>query len=243
MGPLLSPPYDAALDLALQFIHETYEPVAILVSGTIIRGNPHTNSDLDLVVIHDEPWRQRTQRFFNGVPAEIFVNPSFQIERTFDQETAAGRPVMAHMIASGYILHDPFNVMAGLRSTALRCIEAGPQVSAEKMTQLAYLVTASFEDAVDIADIGPDRSRVLILSALDEAAKLAFLKAGKWIPRSKLLFSELDSLHPELASATRRAIAASTTAEAIASAEPVIQDVAGAIRFFEWETEPQHLEG
>lgn len=242
MGPLLSPPYDAALDLALEFIRETYEPVTILVSGTIIRGNSHANSDLDLVVIHEKPWRQRTQRFFNGVPTEIFINPSFQIERTFDQEVAAGRPVMAHMIASGYVLHDPLDIMAQLRSEAIQCLEAGPHVSAEKLTQLAYLVTTSFEDAVDVTDVDADRARVLVLGALDEAARLAFLKAGKWIPPSKVLFSELDSLHPELASATRRAVVASTTAEAITSAEPVIRTVAGATGFFEWETEPQHLE-
>lgn len=149
---------------------------------------------------------------------------------------------MAHMVASGYVLHDPLDVMVRLRSAAIRCLDGGPQVSREKLKQLAYLVTTNFEDAVDIADVDADRSRVLVISALDEAAKLAFLKVGRWIPRSKALFSELDSLHPHLAMATRRAIAARTTTEAIASAEPVIQDVAGAIRFFEWQTKPQHLE-
>ena len=242
MASLLPPPYDAALELALQFIRATYEPIGILVSGTIVRGDPQPNSDLDLVVIHDKPWRQRTQRFFNGVPAEIFVNPPFQIDRRFDQEAAAGRPVMAHMIESGHVLYDPFGVLARHRSEARRCLEAGPQVSAEKLMQQAYLIATAFEDAVDIAGVDADRSRVLVLSVLDDAAKLAFLKAGRWIPRSKVLFSELDSLHPELAAATRRAIGAGTIAQTIASAEPAIRAVTGAIGFFEWETEPQHLE-
>ena len=242
MKSLVPPPYDVALDLALRFIHARYDPVGILVSGTIVRGDPQRNSDLDVVVIHDEPWRQRTQRFFNGVPAEIFVNPSFQIDRTFDQEAAAGRPVMAHMIASGQILLDSLDVLAGHRTKAIRCLEAGPQVPAERMRQQAYMVATGFEDAVDIAGIDADRSRVLVLGALDGAARLAFLKAGRWIPRSKVLFSELDVLDPDLAAATRHAIEAGTIEQTIASAATVIQAVAGAAGFFEWETEPQPLE-
>jgi hypothetical protein len=238
----LAPPYNAALSLALSFIGRAYEPVGILVSGTIVRGNPQKNSDLDLVVIHDFPWRQRTQRFFNGVPAEIFVNPAFQISRTFHQEAAAGRPVMAHMIAGGHMLKDHNGIMARLRSDAIHSLGAGPHVSAERMTQLAYFVTTSFEDAIDIACVDADRSRVLVADALVESIKLSFLKAGRWIPRSKTLFSELDSLHPGLGAATRRAIGAATIAEMIALAEPVIREITGASGFFEWETEPQPLD-
>jgi predicted nucleotidyltransferase len=42
-----------ALRRALEFLPGIAEPVGIVVSGSIIRGNPHRSSDLDIVVLHD----------------------------------------------------------------------------------------------------------------------------------------------------------------------------------------------
>jgi predicted nucleotidyltransferase len=55
----LSEPYATAVATAIAFLHERYQPLGIVVSGTIIRGAPHSTSDLDFVVIHDATWRQR----------------------------------------------------------------------------------------------------------------------------------------------------------------------------------------
>lgn len=55
------------------------------------RGKPDASSDIDLYVINRKPFRQRLQRFFDGVPAEIFVNPEFKIPRYFAQEQRDGR--------------------------------------------------------------------------------------------------------------------------------------------------------
>ena len=59
----------------VEFILENYSVLGIIVSGTIIRGNQDLSSDLDIYVIQKEPFRQRLQKFFNHIPAEIFVNP------------------------------------------------------------------------------------------------------------------------------------------------------------------------
>src|SRR5680860_986680 len=82
----LAEPNATALEMAIAFIHERYAPRGIIVSGTIVRGTPHASSDLDFMVIHDATWRRRSQRFFNGVPAEMFVNPEFQMRRTIERE-------------------------------------------------------------------------------------------------------------------------------------------------------------
>ena len=73
--PDLPEKYASALRSAVGFIAENLEPIGIIASGTILRGNPDPASDLDIYVIHRAAKRQRIQKFFAGVPAEIFINP------------------------------------------------------------------------------------------------------------------------------------------------------------------------
>ena len=55
----LGKPYASALLAATNFIGSRFRPMGILAGGTIFRGEHHASSDLDIVVIHDLPWRQR----------------------------------------------------------------------------------------------------------------------------------------------------------------------------------------
>lgn len=237
----LGQPYDRALETALRYIRERYEPRGILVTGTIVRGTSHPSSDLDIVVVHPHPWRQRTQRIFETVPAEIFVNPRFELERELRRNADAGRPVMLHMIATGVILDDPDHALADLQVTAREMLATGPTCSTEFLTILAYGIATGFEDAVDIAGIDPDRASALVTEALVSAARLLFLREGRWRPREKVLLEELDTLDAELGALVRRALNTTSIAEQIELATPVIERAVGATGFFEWETAPQQL--
>ena len=55
-------------------------------------------------MIHRGSFRQRVQKFFSGVPAEIFVNPPSGIEKYFTEEHAVRRPLTAHMLATGFVV-------------------------------------------------------------------------------------------------------------------------------------------
>jgi hypothetical protein len=61
--PDLPAPYKDALHGVIPWIITTCAPTAIIVCGSVIRGEGDRGSDLDLQVIHDQPWRQRLQRF------------------------------------------------------------------------------------------------------------------------------------------------------------------------------------
>lgn len=241
MIPPLAEPYAAALEEALAFIHERYRPHGIIVSGTIIRGEYHANSDLDFVVIHEPAWRQRTQRFFNSVPAEMFVNPEFQMKRVIAAEPASGRPVMSHLIGTGEIIHDTDGVMASLQGQSRLILKGGSHVDGETLTQIRYRIATGFEDANDIRDIDPDRAHSIVTEALIEAIKLHYLQQGRWLPRHKVLLSDLDDLDPELGYAVRSALGCRNLDERLALATPVIQRIVRETGFFEWESEPQHL--
>lgn len=239
--PALPEPYATALKEAVSYIRNRYQSVGIVVSGTILRGQPHAASDLDLVVMHEPAWRQRTQRVFNRVPAEMFVNPAFQLRRQMAADAAVGRPVMAHMLATGDILDDPTGMMATLQREAKNNLAAGPTVAAEALTQIRYRIATAFEDAVDIRDIDADRAHAIVTEALTEAVKLHFVQQGRWLPRAKALLSDLDDLDPELGGQVRTALRCPDLNDQLVLAAPIIERIVGATGFFEWESELQEL--
>src|SRR5690606_22200458 len=88
----LSPTHREALESAVAYVADRYKPRAVVAAGTIIYGDPDQNSDLDPYVLHDQPYRQRVQRHFNGVPAEIFVNTDGRARIALVQGTEAPHP-------------------------------------------------------------------------------------------------------------------------------------------------------
>lgn len=150
--PKLEDKYDRALREAVQFILKKFNVSGIVACGTIIRGNPDPTSDLDIYVIHQAPFRQRIQRYFNKVPAEIFVNPPGMVEKYFVEERAARRPLTAHMLATGFVVLelDPFVSM--LRQQATEILEYPPESSPESLTMARYLAANLYEDALDVVE-------------------------------------------------------------------------------------------
>src|SRR5689334_13047221 len=93
------PPFDQAVAELAAYAEATWQPIGVIVAGSIVRGEAGPTSDLDVVVVHRAPWRLREQRWFAGVPTELFVNPPAQIRRCFASEHAEGHPAMADMLA------------------------------------------------------------------------------------------------------------------------------------------------
>jgi hypothetical protein len=241
--PLLLPePYATALREAVDDLHQRYAPVGILVSGTIIRGTPHAHSDLDIVAIHEVEWRQRTQRFFNGVPCETFVNPAYRIRDGLVDEAARGRPVLAHMVSTGVIIEDPTGIMAELQAEARANFEAGPQVSGTTLLLQRYEIATAFEDAVDLGPFDQDRANAMLIEATIGAVKWHFLNQGRWLPRPKALLADLEALDPKLGEQVRLAVRATSFDERLAIATPIMEQMVGTTGFFEWDSEPQVIQ-
>lgn len=241
MLPSLTEPYATALRESIDDIRQRYEPTGILVSGSIIRGAPHATSDLDIVVTHPHYWRQRTQRFFNTVPAEMFVNPPFALEQAMEREVTSGRPVMAHMLATGAIIHDTGDVVATLQNTARDILTGGPNRTPEQLVQHRYAIATGFEDAVDIAAIDPEMASTLVTEAVLSSIRLLFLSAGRWLPRQKVILGEFEKMSPGWGHVARASLAPLPVTTQIETATPLIRHAAGTTGFFAWESSPQDV--
>ena len=181
--PGLPAPYDAALREAVQYIEERYRPWGIVASGTVVRGAPDRTSDLDLCVIHGQPWRQRVQKFFSGVPAEIFVNPPASVRQYFQQEHAGGKPITAHMLATGWVVVARHEVVHTLRREAAEWLEKPVEYPPFRAIMGRYLAATLYEDARDVAEKDPATAGMLMHEAVMAMVRHWFLQRGHFVPR------------------------------------------------------------
>jgi hypothetical protein len=237
--PKLPARYNAALREAVAFILDSFKPVGIIASGTIIRGHPDPTSDLDLWVIHFEPVRQRIQKFFNAVPAEIFVNPPWVIQSYFTQDQASARPISAHMIATGFVVLATDPVVEELRQKAAWLLTQPPDLTPEALEQARYKAATWLEDAADIAARDPIASHMLLSQAVMEILRFAFMKANRFIPRDKDLLTEISLLDAPSAAKARKFFATSDSKERIRLATEIADQILGVRGFFEWSSQPE----
>lgn len=237
--PHLAQPYDLALEQAVAFLFARYEIQAIVASGSILRGNPDAGSDLDIVAIQRAPSRQRVQRRFNGVPAELFVNSVDWIIRTFETERRRGRPSLAHMLATGTAIHDPDRLAATLQAEAAVLLAAGPRLTPDEVRDWRYGGATWFEDAVDLVERDPALCRLALHHAVEEALCYRYLAANRWEPRFKELIAGLGELDPELPALVERFFAAQDIQSQLRTAEAIMVACIGETGFFEWESETE----
>ncbi len=234
--PALGVRYDNALALALDYLCERFEPTAVVVTGSIVRGHPDASSDLDIFIFHAEPWRQRIQRSFGGVPVELFVNHPGFMESYFAEDLASGRPTTAHMLATGHLALDRDGCMTAWIDRAREFLAAGPAVSDEQLTNLRYSTTMVFEDALDSRANDAGLATNLLHDAVAQALRFRFWQARRWQPRAKDLMSALAALDAELAALARRYYRAGTLAERVDLAGAIIQRTTGETGAFDWES-------
>lgn len=200
--PDLPPPYNGALHAALDFILERAGAdriLAIYATGSVVRGEGGPHSDLDVFVVHDNPWRQRVQRRFGGVPVELFFNPPHRVRRTFEEERKRRRPAAAHMIATGFPVYKSGPEAATLRAGAQAVVDAGPPaVDADEANRARYLAVTLLEDGEDAAARDPAASLLLLARAVDVAVRYRYAVAGRWEPRDAEVVGCLAGPDPEL---------------------------------------------
>jgi hypothetical protein len=240
--PALREPFATALRAAVAYSVERFRPIGILVTGTIVRGDAGPSSDLDLWVFHDRPFRQRIQKFFHAVPTEIFVNPPEWIERYFAADRIRTRPVTAHMLATGHVLFQVGDVVVCLQRRAQDELDRPPVTSTATLRQLRYSIATTLEDASDIATVEPEICASLLSKAVEDAVRYLYLRAGRWLPRSKETLARLADFEPDLAALSRRFYQVSALDERMNLATTIVTGATGEIGFFEWESDQEPAE-
>lgn len=140
---------------------------ATLVSRSSTQGPAGGRSDLDLYVLHDQPYRQRVQRRFNGAPAEIFVNTEASVLAYLNEEEAEGRLLTAHMLANAVVVKGAGDQrLRALRDRASQSLNARPPWTESDVVQARYGAALLVEDAIDRKDADPESAMMLLGMAM-----------------------------------------------------------------------------
>ena len=236
--PSLTSPYAEALRDAVAFVMETVDPVGIIATGTIVRGTPNASSDLDVYVIHEQPFRRRVQKFFNGVPSEIFINPPTAVRRYFAEEHRDGRPISAHMIASGEIVYATNSVIDELRREAGEWLAWPSPLSDDQLVRARYEAATRFEDAVDVGADDPDTATMLSTRAVFAMLETHCRMALGRIPRGKELLSSINAIDPHLGQLVHAFFSATSWIDRRRAGESIADRTIAARGFFEWDSGP-----
>ncbi len=186
--------------------------IAIVACGPILRGSPSASSDLDIYVLRKKLERQRIQRWFNGVPAEIFINPPGQVQKYIDQE---------------------------LQALAKDALSAHPDPSTERLATARYMAAIRFEDATDIWEARPEAARMLLNMAAYDMFRYYILEANHFFPRDKDLLVVLATLDPHLCDLAQRYYSESSPDRVIDIAHEIAHDTIKTFGFFAWESAPE----
>ncbi|SMC26323.1 hypothetical protein SAMN02745857_02451 [Andreprevotia lacus DSM 23236] len=234
----LPPHYLPALEHAIAHIDATFDPLAIVVSGSILRGNPDPGSDFDIHVLWSLPQRRRIQLRFDGVPAEIFLNPPAWLARYLQDEAQQGRPLTADMLASGWLIRDRDGQMQTFIEMARHQLAAGWQVSADTLQRMRYEAALLFEDAAEVFVREPYTARLLQASAIEAGLRCWFAGQQRFLPRPKQRLAMLADAAPKLHALLIEAMQASTD-HAPAATLALARALIGAEGFFCWDSGDQ----
>ena len=240
--PELSEKYDRALRAAVAFALDRFDVLGVIACGTIVRGAPDSSSDLDLYVLHREPFRQRIQKLFYGVPAEIFANSPESVERYLEEERARRRPVTAHMLGTGVVVLDLDPAVEALRKRAAGELHNPPAPTEQELIASRYTAALFLEDAADVAERDAATAHLLLGRAVEEMIRYCFVQAGAYHPRAKDLFDELAKLDSETAVLARRFFGNSEPANRMEVAVKIADRTIRAHGFFEWESPRAEVE-
>jgi predicted nucleotidyltransferase len=228
-------PFDRAFAALEAYVRATYSPIGIVVSGSIVRGEAGPTSDFDVFVIHEHPWRLREQRRFEGVPAELFINPAEQVRRYFVSGHREGMPDTAHMLATGEAIEPVHEVIHELVAEAREWLARPLEPTPEQLASLRYAGVDVLDDARDVIGRDPAAANLFLAEAVRSIVAYAFWKERKFQPRRKDAVTALAAMDPEAAALVRRWATSSGT-DALAAVETLARHVLDVDTFFEWSS-------
>lgn len=235
--PELAEPYITTLRQAVALVEERTQPEGIVAAGSIIHGMADPRSDLDVYVVHDLPWKQRMQYRLNGVRTEIFINNEASVRACFERERVEGRPVTAHMLATGHVVVCRTSRVRDLIELGMAQVSRPPEVSEQTLLLQRYSIVDALENALDVAQRDPVTAIMILHEVVTGLVRYRFTSVGHHIPRTKELLPRMAEVDPELARLVHRFCGAPGLDGRLALAIRIADHTLGVAEFFEWESD------
>lgn len=190
------------IQAAEQLRSERYPSSRVLFcGGSVVRGDGHASSDLDIVVMFDHvesAWRESF--YFQGWPVEVFAHDPETLVFFVNDDCRQGVPSLARMIAEGLAVPDSDPWSDRIHEWARTIVATRPELpSAAALDQDRYAVTDLLND---FRDDRPHVELVATACRLYPLAQNLLLKSQRsWLGSGKALPRMLRSASPGAADA------------------------------------------
>ncbi len=205
-----------ALAAAQTIIKEKHQSALYgFAAGSILRGEGTLGSDLDLVVLYDNiPNAYRLSFYHDSLPVESFIHDAATLSYYVQQDFAAGRCTLAHMLATGTIIVAQGSMAHAqeLQNLLHERLAAGPApLTAAEHQQQRYGIS---DMLLDLAGARPKHEQMAILAQLlTDFGKYSLRCTGVWSGSGKHLARQLHQHQPQLLADIEAAIAAATVGQ------------------------------
>jgi hypothetical protein len=238
----LPPAYRRAAQAILAEYSARPDVLAVLLTGSVTRGQAGPTSDLDVWVLTDAPERIRRSLIVDGVPVEVFFNSLAWTERYLAQ----GDVSAMNMVGYGwpaYLRADAAEPVADLQARARAAYEQGPSApTADETGRRRNLAIDTLLDAQDTLESDPPVATLVLNNALEQVLRWYYAERQVWMPKLKRLPADLDARDPALAAAVRAYLTAMDVPARYAALLRVYDEVYPAGHGLEqwcWESTPQ----
>lgn len=229
--------YTIALDKALTWVRKHFKPIGIIVTGSIIRDNPDLNSDFDIYVVHQDSFRQRIQKYFDGIPCEIFINNFKHIYDYLEQEHKDNRPVTSHMISTGKVVEGVDNLeLQKLIQSANEYLLKSPALTHTQRINIRYAISTLFEDATDVKDKDTLTSTYFLNKLVSDIIDYTFLTVSIPLPRPKERIKYLAQNYPDIGKLITDYYRTEIFCNRYEIAKTLVGRSIGEYGFFEWDS-------
>lgn len=135
-----------------------------------------------LMVLHDQPWRQRVLRRVGNLLAEFSINTDPQVRRDLADEALLGRPVTAQWVAAGSFPYDPLGHGRTLAEHAAHLLARGYKPTDAEQGGRRVQALMELNEARMRATTDPVGAELMLASAIGLIVDFALGIHGRWLP-------------------------------------------------------------
>jgi hypothetical protein len=157
------------------------EPTPTLPGRPMPRNEPGV-ARVALLVLHEEPWRQRVLRRVGNLLAEFSINADTQTRRDLADESATGRPTTAHWLAAGSFPYDPLGRGRTLAEHAAHLLARGYKPSEAEQSGRRVQALMDLHEARSRVASDPIAAQLMLGRTIEQIIDFAFAANGRWLP-------------------------------------------------------------
>ena len=193
--------YWAACQKFTETILNSENVLGIVVSGSLVHGTIHPNSDIDVYIVLQEntDFRERGNTWVDGIEIEYFKNSPQQIRSYFITEKHS--PHTAHILAHGRVIYHNSNIVQDLISEAKSILNNVPKPMEKVELELSkYELDDLYKDLEDCYCNHDDLGSYLIRSKIIQKGIDIFCRSHRvWRFKDKGLNAQISSIDPGFA--------------------------------------------